>query len=1313
MFEYEYDYSDIFDVVEVMPKMDDGFQYDHLIKNEGINTGPEKMHHIARSANVAGEYVLKNTRRKNKKSTVIGLVTVVILVTFLIVLENTIKKAPVIFLRLSEMSSGEMDLSLSPKTFTGTPGSNFTTAGENVWRRATGADAAASSSSAFASLSGLNSVLGGMFFNWTYIDEKMSGLDFIEGTTPRWTMISTVHYEPQKKGEIEANETDDPSAIFTAIDSDREAELEIGRNWELPRLNASECYVSKALLNRMGLGLAGGYYLDMKMDFLGLMSSLGSGNSSTPEEILAGMISTMTGIPLKVSQNVSVKIPDDVYEMLQEGTIKISLPEGDNITGETVENAYEQTSRILGLIYPNLTMPSFNETALKNITQNMSYTPGGNISVAIKDYYPDYVAPENDTYVQEISIDLAAMFADQLSRIADALVLRHRYRVAGSINDTEGKFSSVLGNILVVEADEFEPVVQDFLANVVGTVSGMLRDVADDLRATADALNVTVGNYSSEGLAAVLRAGVAEIDGAVEYLEGAGVAENFRLREYAMTTVAQIKDRRKRVYFRGFDEQKDVVVEMTNDIVEALGDDFGATITAPVHAGLETYYYVEIFLNQIFLFCLVIMVFLVACLVYSLLLADSEAKTYEYGMLRALGLKQYVLVELLSFQSLLFAIPGILVGVLLGWVIYLPIGSYIASFSSYGLDMSLNSTAVILAVVLGFVMPIIANVVPIKRALSNTLRDALDIYHQVTSTVRVSVMKLETIGLSPIVLACSIVCVVCGFVAYYLIPMSFTFSDMSMFFTILTVILIATLFGLSMMAMSVQPLFEHLLAYVLVWGPGYEAKRTLVNKNLSGHGQRNAKTAIMLTTSFAFIIFAGALFGLLSSILLEFFEEIVGSDVTVRATYIDKPLDEAGLRAFLDSEIRSNRSVVQNYTFVTFPLGEYPFVTSAYASTLIGYPSNTINVYGVERHYLHATYDNFVELEEKAGGIGYEATPDGKPDVIRSLYDDAGEQVLSIEKEGPAASGELPPSIISGKYGTKESREEAEFAYTSYADIVGSTALRSTTCIDTDTPIRLDLRYNPEGTPDIKSYTYLAKARAFANSVPGFFFSKYSILSSESPTLLNIDKFDFLLRTLHKLSGSTTTLADVPLKRRLAIGFRDGVSAKEREEIVNSLYTYVSDDTMWIIDTNGFKDMVDMAVGMLDVFFLVVALLAGFLCFFVLWLSFTANVNENAWEFAVLRSVGLTANQVISVYVYEALAIVISSVIFGTVIGIITAIVETNLFCTFLDLGVRFIFPTTLFFPILAMSIIIAVVGSYIPATIIRYRPIGSVLKEM
>jgi len=36
-----------------------------------------------------------------------------------------------------------------------------------------------------------------------------------------------------------------------------------------------------------------------------------------------------------------------------------------------------------------------------------------------------------------------------------------------------------------------------------------------------------------------------------------------------------------------------------------------------------------------------------------------------------------------------------------------------------------------------------------------------------------------------------------------------------------------------------------------------------------------------------------------------------------------------------------------------------------------------------------------------------------------------------------------------------------------------------------------------------------------------------------------------------------------------------------------------------------------------------VGVVAMILCFFILWMSFIANVRENAWEFGILRALGL------------------------------------------------------------------------------------------
>ena len=52
------------------------------------------------------------------------------------------------------------------------------------------------------------------------------------------------------------------------------------------------------------------------------------------------------------------------------------------------------------------------------------------------------------------------------------------------------------------------------------------------------------------------------------------------------------------------------------------------------------------------------------------------------------------------------------------------------------------------------------------------------------------------------------------------------------------------------------------------------------------------------------------------------------------------------------------------------------------------------------------------------------------------------------------------------------------------------------------------------------------------------------------------------------------------------------------------------------------------------------------MCFFILWMSFHANVTENAWEFGVLRSLGLHKGHITMVYVYESLALVKIGTIF-------------------------------------------------------------------
>lgn len=51
-----------------------------------------------------------------------------------------------------------------------------------------------------------------------------------------------------------------------------------------------------------------------------------------------------------------------------------------------------------------------------------------------------------------------------------------------------------------------------------------------------------------------------------------------------------------------------------------------------------------------------------AQLIYSLMLTDVEGKTYEFGMLRALGFNTNNIVTLIFIQAFTFALPGMVLG---------------------------------------------------------------------------------------------------------------------------------------------------------------------------------------------------------------------------------------------------------------------------------------------------------------------------------------------------------------------------------------------------------------------------------------------------------------------------------------------------------------------------------------------------------------------------------------------------------------------------------------------------------------------------
>jgi len=403
--------------------------------------------------------------------------------------------------------------------------------------------------------------------------------------------------------------------------------------------------------------------------------------------------------------------------------------------------------------------------------------------------------------------------------------------------------------------------------------------------------------------------------------------------------------------------------------------------------------------------------------------------------------------------------------------------------------------------------------------------------------------------------------------------------------------------------------------------------------------------------------------------------------------------------------------LVLSYTFMTFSLTAYKFVRSTQISNLGDYPRRNVVVQSVEQNFLNATFSDFYKPSEITNQkFDYVKTAYGDPDVIDSLYRHAGQQLLPIEKDGIA----IPEPVFSELYDSEVYREMIHDEYTSYYDVLISEALRDGASVDTDTPLIMRMTYNKLNSTDYRALYLMCKPRAMLQGLEGFSFSKYKSMEFSSPMIVSIDQYQKLLKLALQHSNLTDVkLPEKPVKQRLLVTLKENITDDEREQLINELHIYVNSDLIVVQDTKDLMETMDNTLSMLNIFFLVVSIIAGLLCFFVLWLSFTANVNENSWEFAVLRSVGITAMRVISLYVYEAFSIVLSSVILGTLIGLVVAIMMTVQFGMFTQLPFKFVFPSELFFPTLAMCIIIAFIGSFVPALVIRRKPISSVLKGM
>jgi len=133
-----------------------------------------------------------------------------------------------------------------------------------------------------------------------------------------------------------------------------------------------------------------------------------------------------------------------------------------------------------------------------------------------------------------------------------------------------------------------------------------------------------------------------------------------------MQAVGVIKNRRDFYYSGNMDEMQRIVNQLAKEGAIAEGLDMQMGLIHEMNKIQD----VKVLMEGFFFIVVIFLVFLSAMVIYSLMLSDVEERTYEFAMLRVLGMGSKHLVGLLSIQTLFYVVPGIILGLLFMFLLF-------------------------------------------------------------------------------------------------------------------------------------------------------------------------------------------------------------------------------------------------------------------------------------------------------------------------------------------------------------------------------------------------------------------------------------------------------------------------------------------------------------------------------------------------------------------------------------------------------------------------------------------------------------------
>ena len=448
------------------------------------------------------------------------------------------------------------------------------------------------------------------------------------------------------------------------------------------------------------------------------------------------------------------------------------------------------------------------------------------------------------------------------------------------------------------------------------------------------------------------------------------------------------------------------------------------TLASPIIENMEK---LKMFIgmqDSSFFWVIMILGLLSGIVIYSLLLFDIDERRYEMGMLRTLGMNKTSIVMIMLNQAFWFSIPGIALGIVVACLLYLISYAAIFYLTFVYIPYTVKTSSIILGMSFCIVLPLISNILPIRHALSGSLRESLDIVKQNLTDFKVMKIRLDKIGISPSQLCLAVLLIVMGVLTYYVAPLSFLDGNVRFFTFILNLVIVMMILGLSFSAQIAQPLFEKyiLIGLIKVFYRNSEKFKRIILTNLRNHRIRNTKTGIMFTITLAFLMFGTCNFDYIGSVITAGIREAIGSDISIlkltdfnrhdHKSFSDPTSQmeqEIGLKEQQLTEALKelqNKGYVHSFSFLTPDLGTLMKLTSNKGATssfkvrLTNAKGDSVlpKIFGVDEHLLESISSELYFPVKENSNFNYDAISSGQKNAAKTMFELSNKNITEWEK---------------------------------------------------------------------------------------------------------------------------------------------------------------------------------------------------------------------------------------------------------------------------------------------------------------------------